>query len=672
MSGISAAPSTKTKKRDLTNMHEIRPRGAARRRARSTVLAVLAAVTLGLTTTGMAPVRQDADEKPRQIGKVDQTDRPDAPTPATETSSFPKESGERCEPTKAGSKERRVGAVNACVSVSPAPPRPSPARLASARLASVRPLAAGSCDITNPGSYSYERFRYCVTGVNVLYTLRDGNAKEIGRGTLEISTDASLSAKKKTWDEQVTVKMTGASGDVTALNAKFRASCTTGCTATKTAPWYGGALTVGQSVTGSVSYSSAPAAGAVAEFNTSYKLYVTSPGATAVDPNASWDNPRKIRCDDAVGGTSSAGCAVPSIMPVVPMSAQSSDPGGAVAAYQWAQKNLNDAWGKGKPLTRSTSDVADRKGRTCGGFDGLPELVDTDTCGEFPFAEAKEGGTDGAQCVEVIPNLGNREWDTYVLGESRDLDRTRPCVRAHVSAADQQFAEAKLTEGFADQRVIDADQFEVKFTTPDTGPHGRCLNTTPAGSLPNGDGWILNSAEPVPHVNKTITPIGLAGARPTQAQACLGRATVKGTAASGDITGWRDAQKFNTDNPPTSSQARCHLIANILGGKGQIRDGGQNNLVPCWQSGMNTGTPSMRTYETMAQNMIKGDVGLFGADDAIFYQVTPVYKDATSTIPVGVTMKANIERANGATEELFPNVYVPNTKGNTGLLNLGN
>ncbi|MCZ7458353.1 DNA/RNA non-specific endonuclease [Streptomyces sp. WMMC940] len=128
--------------------------------------------------------------------------------------------------------------------------------------------------------------------------------------------------------------------------------------------------------------------------------------------------------------------------------------------------------------------------------------------------------------------------------------------------------------------------------------------------------------------------------------------------------------EFNQDNPPVTSQARCHLIANRLGGPGGILDGGQNNLVPCWQVGMNTGTPSMRTYEFMAQKKL-GEAD-FGANDAILYQVTPVFRDATSTIPVGVTMTASIERANGSTEELFPNVYVPNTKANTGLLNLGN
>lgn len=370
-------------------MHEIRTRGAARIRARSAVLAVLTAVTLGLTTTGTATAQQTGDDKPRQVGRADRTNRADAPAPATVTSAFPKQSGEHCEATKPGSKERRAGAVKACVSTSPAPAAPGTAQ--PQNLAATAAASSGSCSITSPGNYSYERFGYCVTGVNVLYTLFNSNGLVIGSGTLEISTSASLSAKATTWSEQVTVKMTSASGDVTALNAKFRAACGTGCTATKTAPWYGGDLVLGQTLTGTVTYSSSPTAGAAAEFLTSYKLYVTSPGATAVDPNASWDNPRKLRCDNAVGGTSTAGCAVPSVMPVVPMSAQASDAGGAVAAYAWAQQNLDDAWGKGKPLTRSTSGVADRTARTCGGFTAQPDLVSTDTCSEFPFAETKEG-----------------------------------------------------------------------------------------------------------------------------------------------------------------------------------------------------------------------------------------------------------------------------------------
>ncbi|MFG2148421.1 DNA/RNA non-specific endonuclease [Streptomyces sp. NPDC048696] len=545
----------------------------------------------------------------------------------------------------------------------------------------------GSCEITNPGSYTYKRFQYCVTGLNVLYTLKDAAGKQIGTGDLEVSTSATLPERGTTWDEHVTVKMAGATGAVTALSAKFRSACTQDCTATKTAPWYGGNLTVGQSVSGTVSYSSNPAPDTQVEFTTSYKLYVTSPGAQITDPNASWSNPRKIRCDDAVRnvtgnptGTPSPGCVIPTVMAVVPMSTQGSDPGGAVAAYQWAQQNLSDGWGQAKPLTREKSGTADRTGRTCGSagtepFQANTDLVETDTCGEFPFAEAKEGGIDGARCVEVIPNASSGGWDTYILGNSLDLDRTAPCVRAHVPAADKQFADGRLSEGFENQRVIDAEQFKVEFTTPAAVPQASCLANPPAGSLPSGNGWIKNTTEPVAHVNKTTTPTGPTGTRPARAQACLGKALGKGKPAVGDPTGWQDGQEFARPYaapgaPPPYGLARCHLIANILGGPGRIQDGGQNNLVPCWQVGMNTGTPSMRTYEFEAQRTV--DLNAFGPNDAIFYQVTPVFRDATSTIPVGVTMSANIERANGTTELLFPNVYVPNTKADTGLLNLGN
>lgn len=638
-------------------MYEIRPRSTLRRSAGSALLAALALV---FTTAGTSHAQQAAKETPHPSAGVEQSAR--TPASATETSPFPQNAAKHCVPTKAGSKERRAGAVEACVSTSPTKTR----NRTGATIA-----AAGNCSLT-PGTYVYGRFSYCVSGVNVLYTLIDSNGVPVGSGTLEVSTSATLPKAGTTWSEQVTTTMTAASGQVTTLNAKFRAACGSGCTATKTAPWYGGDLTVGQSVTGSVTYSSAPATGAVARFVTSYKMYVTSPGTIAVDPNASWDNPREIRCDNAVGGSSAAGCAVPSVMPVVPMSATAGDPGGAVATYGWAQKNLDGAWGtKGHPLTRSTNGAAARTAATCGSFTAQPEIVESDTCGDFPFGEAKEGGAAGDRCVEVIPNLGNGEWDSYVFNDSRDMDPASPCVQAHVTPAEKQFADTQLTDGFADQRVIDADQFELPVSTPETGPQASCLNDPPpAGAIPNGDGWFKNTKEPVPLVNQT-DPAGGAGERPTRAQACLGRQTGTGTGTSGTITGWKDAEAFRTAQGVTHSLARCHLIASVLGGKGTSA-ATRFNLVPCWQVGMNTGTPSMRTYESMTQNMIKDPASGLGADDAVFYQVTPVYQNADSTIPVGVTMSADIQRAGGSTEELFPSVYVPNTQDDTLNLNLGN
>ncbi|MFJ9080483.1 DNA/RNA non-specific endonuclease [Streptomyces sp. NPDC102278] len=647
-------------------MHRTRHRGALRVRARSTVLILVAAVTLALTTTDAA-MAQPAAQQSEQPTRTS----PAASPAAVASGVVPKKSEEHCEVTKAGSPERRRGAVRACASITSS----SSSSSSSPRLAAAQPLAAGSCTVSGVGNYAYSRFTYCVSGLNVLYILRDANGVEIGRGNLEVTTSASLPASGTAWTEQVTVKMTDAQRDVTSLSAKFRAACGAGCKVTKAAPWFTGNLTLGQSLSGTVTYSSTPAQSATAQFDTSYAMYVTMPGATITDPNASWTNPRPIRCDDAVGGTSTAGCAIPSEMPVVAMNATSSDPGGAIAAYGWAQNNLNDGWGKSKPLTRQVSGVADRTSRTCGSagtepFKANTDLVATDTCGEFPFAEMKEGGIDGARCVEVIPNASSGGWDTYVLGNSLELDRAAPCVRAHVPAVDKQFADGKLAAGFQSQRIIDADQFRLEITTPAGAPQASCLANHPLGAIPSGTGWYENTTEPVAHVNKTITPIGPAGTRPTKATACLGKTPGTGKPASGSPTGWKDAQKFRDDFSPGTKQARCHLIANILGGPGQIEDGGQKNLVPCWQVGMNTGTPSMRTFEFEAQEEVKKDS--FGPNDAILYQATPVFRDATSTIPTGVTMTATIERANGTAEELFPNVYVPNTFKNTGTLNLGN
>ncbi|TWD24017.1 DNA/RNA non-specific endonuclease [Streptomyces sp. T12] len=650
-------------------MHGIRCGHATRRRARSTVLTVLTALTLVLPT---AATSQAAE--PPATAKASTTTTSEAPGARTKrTSEFVADSDEECTSTAPGSKERRAGAVESCVTVTPAPvTAPAKTNTRTGLASSAADAPTGSCDITSPGTYSYGRFSYCVSGIHVTYILRDSSGVELGRGVLQVSTSATLSAQATTWSEQVDVTMISGSPAVPALDAKFRASCTAGCRATTTAPWYKSDIVVGGNLSGAVKYSSSPAVGTALSFTTNYKMYVTSPGATAVDPNASWDNPRTVRCDHAVGGTSVAGCAVPSVMPELSMKATAADAGGAVASYAWAQKNLSGAWGKkGSPLTRSTSGVADRTATTCGGFTAEPELVDADSCADFPFGEAKEGGAPGDKCVQVIPNLGNGEWDTYVLNDARVVDPASPCVQAHVTPAEKQFADAQLADGFRDWRVIDADEFELTFSTPDTGPQASCLNDPPpSGSLPNGDGWFKNTTEPVPLVNKTAPADG-PGLRPTEAQACLGRKTTKGSGTSDPITGWKDAEEFKKASGVTNGLARCHLIARILGGKG-TSELTRFNLVPCWQSGMNTGTPSMRTYEDIAQKMIQDSSSGLGANDAILYQVTPVYKDASSTIPVGVTMRADIQRASGTTEELFPNVYVTNTLMNTGTLNLGN
>ncbi|MFJ6053457.1 hypothetical protein [Streptomyces sp. NPDC092307] len=600
----------------------------------------------------------------------------------TKTSPATPSSRESCEPTPAGSRERGAGAVQACVTASATPEAPVGRKfLAAAPQAAPAAAAAavpdpGSCAITTPGMWWYGRFGYCVYSLTVLYTLKDTNGNPVGTGTLNVSSSAVLPDKGTKWKEKISVTMTGATGAVTSLNVKFRADCSAGCKVTTPAPWYSkGAIIKDQLLSGDVAYESTPAAGTAVDFTTSYKMYVTSPGAQITDPSASWNNPEKIRCDDAVRDTSTAGtpdpgCVVPSVMPVVRMSDQQSPSGAgaAAAAYLWAQSNLA-GWGRDKPMTRAKGDVAGRTARTCGTFQARTDLVANDSCGEFPFGVTREGGVDGAQCAELLPRHSTRGgWVTDVL----DGGTGSPCARAHVPLADKQAGDAQLFEGFAAQRVLEDDRFEVKIGATTAEPQAVCLQGAPAGHVPSGNGWIKYSTEPVPHVNKTVAG-SPAGARATVAQACLGIKTDEGSSAEGDITGWQDAQEFARVNSPGTGLARCHLIPNVLGGAGSKKDG-PPNLVPCWQAGMNTGTPSMRTYEAMAQKSVKAvkDGGILGPNDAVFYQATPEYLNSASTIPQGVHLSARVERSDGTSQPLFPDVYITNTQKNTGLLNLGN
>ncbi|WP_234042534.1 DNA/RNA non-specific endonuclease [Streptomyces marianii] len=182
------------------------------------------------------------------------------------------------------------------------------------------------------------------------------------------------------------------------------------------------------------------------------------------------------------------------------------------------------------------------------------------------------------------------------------------------------------------------------------------------GRAPGRQRLILNTTEPVPHVRKN-DQTSTAGHRATKATACLGKQPGPGSEAGGEITGWLDAADYASAHNLSDQLARCHLIANILGGRIS------KNLVPCWQVGVNTGAGSMWEYEEQVRDEVR--LASFSEDDAILYEVTPTYLSADSTIPVGVTMSAKIEREDGSVELMFQNVYIPNTQ-TGGAHNLGN
>ncbi|PRH79133.1 hypothetical protein C6N75_11220 [Streptomyces solincola] len=585
-------------------------------------------------------------------------------------------SRESCEPTVAGSRERRAGAVKACVTVSA---KPAPTTAPRSRTAQRAAADSATCDITDPGKFWYSRHGYCAHGLTVLYTLRDTNGRTLGTGTLDVSTSATLPARGDTWKELVVVTMTGTTGSVKSLDVRFRVSCSAGCTARKDMPFVKKTMVTDQVVSGPTQYESAPAPGAQADFTTSYTMYVSSPGAQITDATASWSSPEKIRCDDAVRDLASTtapdrGCVMPHVMPVVTMSDQQTAPGAGAAAagYLWAQNSLAGGWGRATPLTRAKNGTADRAARSCAGFQVRTDLVPTDTCDSFPFSSTHEGGADAAECAEVVPTRGSSGWNVHVLKDAAN----KRCARAHVPDADQRAAESRLAAGYAEERILESEAFKVEISGSVTEPLADCRSNMPSSGVQQlTHGWIRNTTAPVPHTNKTTSPLGPPGVRAALAQVCLGPGKhEQGSPAAGDITGWQDAQEFNRLHPPTTGLARCHLIPNVIGGKGNDNPVGASNLVPCWQYGMNTGSPSMRSYEAVLANAVAEPSagGILGPNDAVLYQVTPTYLDATSTIPHGVTITGTIQRADGTSQPLFPDVYVTNTRGPTGTLNMGN
>ncbi|MFJ2811397.1 DNA/RNA non-specific endonuclease [Kitasatospora sp. NPDC087271] len=201
--------------------------------------------------------------------------------------------------------------------------------------------------------------------------------------------------------------------------------------------------------------------------------------------------------------------------------------------------------------------------------------------------------------------------------------------------------------------------------SPSPSPSGKAACLTQPRGRPSGSGWILNTEQPVPSRNRTAGPSPSGSRAPApatragKAEACLTNPLVKGDEAGGDITGWEDANAQS----PGGGLARCHLIANVLGGRGSHKED-WINLVPCYQLGMNIKGISMRMFEARVQkevNALSAD-----GDAAVYYVVTPLYRDDGSTIPWGASMSATVQLPDGASWPVFNEQTLLNVPGDGG------
>ncbi|MFI6768456.1 DNA/RNA non-specific endonuclease [Streptomyces sp. NPDC050355] len=199
--------------------------------------------------------------------------------------------------------------------------------------------------------------------------------------------------------------------------------------------------------------------------------------------------------------------------------------------------------------------------------------------------------------------------------------------------------------------------------TPPPRRNGKaaCLTKKPGTARTSGTGWISNTGKGIKRRNLTVP--SRPSTRAATAEACLTNPLATGTEPGrADIAGWRDARKMY----PKGDLARCHLIANVLGGLGAGKPN-WSNLVPCWQIGLNIKGVSMRHYEMAVQSAVEG----LPKNAAVHYVVTPFYRTGDSTIPEGVTMSAEVQLPNGASWPVFNEVSLLNVPYDGGP-NLGN
>ncbi|MFE5077632.1 NucA/NucB deoxyribonuclease domain-containing protein [Streptomyces halstedii] len=325
-------------------------------------------------------------------------------------------------------------------------------------------LMAATCDITQPGSFTANRFGICMSGLVSTYTLYSDKGAVLGTGVMNVGTDMALSASKSTWDEQITVKVTSVTGQVKSLNISYDASCTGTCVMTTAVPWTGAkTLGQGQQATGKVTYNSAVARGSRTTITSKQHMYVTSTGAVPTQPNVNWDNPWAIRCDNEV--SANPGCVVPDIRTNFSLSL--SEFGAAAATYGWTQNALRG----GAPLTRLADESAAEENRkhTCGSLSGDPfnymdDIVPDDSCDEFPFARTYEGGTSGFLCADIVPLLEDGKWVIYEARTDKPVTGNEPCTRGHVPNTLNTNAGLALGRFAQSDRVLDTEKYNITVT----------------------------------------------------------------------------------------------------------------------------------------------------------------------------------------------------------------
>ncbi|MCX4231816.1 NucA/NucB deoxyribonuclease domain-containing protein [Streptomyces ortus] len=322
-----------------------------------------------------------------------------------------------------------------------------------------------SCAVANEGQWTWSRTGgMCLRGVIVKYTLYNAQSVPIGTGDIEVNSTLATSYKTLDLKETITAKLINVSGDVKSLTVRMKVSCGAGCKTVTQQPWFATTLVPQQQVSGSTKYSGDSFATDTtrSSFRTSYAMYVTMPGATPIDENASWSSPAdgEIRCDKEQPRL--RGCVIPTDdLPVLSYSRSHEKYGIVVPIYEEIMQR------RGTNILHAVDqDQANtNRAATCTPFTNIhPNTSGADSCDEFPMASTKEGGQDGSLCAELTPQVVNNVWSAPATWPDRPTTGTETCLRLHISQRANSSAGGVLGSLRKYQRLVNNDPFRIEFT----------------------------------------------------------------------------------------------------------------------------------------------------------------------------------------------------------------
>lgn len=326
----------------------------------------------------------------------------------------------------------------------------------------------GTCSV-QINTITYGRLSYCYNA-SVTSTFTNSKTGMVSLALWTVNGQATLKPKSGSWQEDDLITfISGTNLYAGGATVKFAASCSA-CSAIPMNPalaTIGVPMVPGGSLLAGTLFSDAPAAGGVDYVAPSYSFNAQPPSGGIVISPATWALNHKVRCDKTMESNTVTGCVISDVKPIFKIPIDDKY-GAAAATYFWASTKLKSRPGVDRALTRLDDKLVKKanRRRTCEDLSTVPfvhdnDLVPTDSCDEYPFAATYEGGTNGALCAEIVPQLKDGVWTIYTYDNARPVTLEEPCVRSHVPLKQNTDAGSKYSGFLSSQHVIDLEKFYV-------------------------------------------------------------------------------------------------------------------------------------------------------------------------------------------------------------------